>query len=229
MQADQTTETIAVILAIAAFVLIALIGMMTDILKETPHPDNPGAPPYSLSRLQLFLWTLIIAPVFALHWGVTGEVTLNDTGLILLGISATVMVTASAISGAQQSTQAPAPATTTTVVQQSPATSIAADDGTVTSAPTSVAATTTTVTTPVSAFKAKLPSRRFWVDIIMDDNGQLSLARLQQLVFTMIYATVYLTTFFGGAMKAYPDFQANAYILMGISSGSYLLGKSLNK
>ncbi|AWI25640.1 hypothetical protein [Flavobacterium pallidum] len=231
MQADETTNVIGIILAIVSFLLISGIGLMSDVLKETPHPDNPGLPPYSLSRLQLFLWTLIIAPIFALHWGSTGAVTLNDTGLILLGISAAVMVTASAIGGAQQSTQTAAPVTTTTIVTPAPdAVPAVGDDGTVAAAPVQVATTTTTtVTPPVTCLKAKLPSKRFWVDIIMDDNGQLSLARLQQLVFTVIYATVYITTFFGDAMKVYPDFQANAYILMGISSGSYLLGKSLNK
>lgn len=221
MHPDETTNVIAIVLAIVTFLIIALVGFMTNILKEPAHTGNPGAPPYSFSRLQLYLWTLIIAPIFALYWGYTGTVTLNETGLILLGISATVAVTASVISGAQQGTKA-VPTVTTTTVTPPPATS--PTDGT--------AVTTTTVATPPApptVLKSMLVSKSFWVDIIMDDNGQLSLVRLQQLIFTIIYATVYITTFFGEGMKTYPDFEANAYILMGISSGSYLLGKSLNK
>ncbi len=221
LQPDSTENAIAIVLAIVTFVIIALVGFMTNILKEPAHPDNPNEPPYSFSRLQLFLWTLIIAPIFALHWGFTGTVTLNDTGLILLGISASVMVTASVISGAQQSSQdaaAAAAATTTATVTPTPD---ALNSVTVIATPATPA--------PIGILKSKLPTKRFWVDIIMDDNGQLSLVRLQQLIFTIIYATVYVTTFFGDAMKTYPEFQANAYILMGISTGSYLLGKSLNK
>ncbi len=70
-------------------------------------------------------------------------------------------------------------------------------------------------------------SKNFWSDILKDDNGQISVARLQNLLFTFIYVAVYLTMFF--QKKEYPDFEANAYLLMGVSTGTYLVGKTLRK
>jgi len=68
----------------------------------------------------------------------------------------------------------------------------------------------------------------FWIDILLDDNGQFSVGRLQNLLFTLIYITVYISLFFKNGME-YPDFDNTAYVLMGISSGGYLIGKGMNK
>ncbi|WP_118952872.1 hypothetical protein [Taibaiella helva] len=70
-------------------------------------------------------------------------------------------------------------------------------------------------------------SGSFWTDILMDDSGNLSIGRLQNLVFTFVYLAVYLSMFFP-EMK-FPVFEKTAYVLMGISSGSFLIGKGLNK
>ena len=47
------------------FFLILIAGFKTDLLKESNVPGNP----YSFSRFQLWLWTLIISPAFVLNWG----------------------------------------------------------------------------------------------------------------------------------------------------------------
>ena len=76
-------------------------------------------------------------------------------------------------------------------------------------------------------------SVNFWVDILTDDNGQFSIARLQHLVFTIIYIGIYITIFFNGiapgAKFMLPVFDATAYVLMGISGGSFVFGKALHK
>lgn len=68
----------------------------------------------------------------------------------------------------------------------------------------------------------------FWPDILMDDKGEFSVVRLQQLLFTVVYIVIYVSYFFGMKMR-YPDFDQSAFVLMGISTGTYVLGKSLNK
>lgn len=214
-------QILSVILAVVVFLLILGIGFKTDILKEPADPAAPNEPPYSFSRLQLFLWTLVIAPVFVLHWGHTDTVTIDMTGLILLGISSGVAITASMISGVQQSAQQDAQngqQTTQVSIPQDPQQPVVVASETV--APASVAST---------CLKSNLDSKHFLIDILMDDKGQLSLVRLQQFIFTLVYLVIYVTSFFNADMKVYPYFEPNAYILMGISTGSYLLGKSLNK
>jgi hypothetical protein len=68
-----------------------------------------------------------------------------------------------------------------------------------------------------------------WTDLITDNNGQLSIGRLEQLIFTFIFLLIYIAAFFNSAMKKYPEFESNAFVLMGISSGTYLVGKGLKK
>lgn len=80
-----------------------------------------------------------------------------------------------------------------------------------------------------SPLKAEsLISRGFFIDILLDDNEQFSVGRLQSLVFTTLYGTIYVARFFGSAM-VYPDFEENAFVLMGISAGAYVIGKSQHK
>lgn len=76
--------------------------------------------------------------------------------------------------------------------------------------------------------KAEGSSNGFWIDILTDDEGQFSIARVQQLVFTFVYIVIYITTFFD-CIKLLPAFDNYAFVLMGISTGSYILGKSVNK
>lgn len=76
--------------------------------------------------------------------------------------------------------------------------------------------------------KQEQTSQGWWIDILTDDHGQFSVARLQQLVFTLMYIVIYVATFFGKKM-ALPVFDDYAFVLMGISTGSYVVGKSMFK
>jgi len=71
-------------------------------------------------------------------------------------------------------------------------------------------------------------SKSFWKDILMDDSGQFSITRLQQLIFTLAYVLVFISSFFYNNLD-YPDFQQNAFVLMGISTSTYLVGKGLKR
>ena len=68
----------------------------------------------------------------------------------------------------------------------------------------------------------------FLADILKDDSDQLSIVRLQQLIFTFAFVVIYISLFFYCDMEN-PEFDNSAYLLMGISSGTYLIGKGVNK
>jgi len=181
-------NVVSIILALLVTIIMLVVAFRTELLRESPPaPQSPPIiPPYSFSRFQLFLWTLVILPLFALHWGKLGlaEPMINNTALILLGISAATTVSAGVVSSAQQNATTPAPV------------------------------------------KANQPSAGFWADVLADNNGNFSIARLQQLVFTIIFIGIFITEFF--PTRVFPTFDNNVFVLMGISTGSYVLGKSLN-
>ena len=77
--------------------------------------------------------------------------------------------------------------------------------------------------------KSDLQGGNFWTDILKDAHGQLSMARLQQAIFTFVYAIIFISQFIKAVFETYPYFEPNAYVLMGISAGTYLFGKSLRK
>ena len=194
-------EITSVILAIASFGLILFIGLKTNILRETPPVGSTDACMYSLGRFQLWIWTLVICPIFALFWGFDHlhAIDLNITGTLLLGIPSGVAITGSVISSTQSG-------------------NITADDHV-----SAMASPDTAV------LKMHQTSRNFFVDLISDDSGNLSLGRLQQLIFTCLFVVIYITTFFSANMQTLPEFQNEVFILMGISSGTYLVAKGLNK
>jgi hypothetical protein len=182
----ETINIISIIVAIVIFAICAFVAFMTTLLRET----NSKTSPYSFSRFQLWLWTLIICPAFVLNWGFknTNLPQINQTSLILLGITVGIALTAGIVTASQK-----ASAKATTLLKS----------------------TSTT-------------TQGFWIDILLDDSGQFSVGRLQNLLFTLIYITVYVSLFFKNGME-YPNFDNTAYVLMGISSGGYLIGKGMNR
>ena len=177
---------ISILLAIICIAIILLVGILTNLLRET----NDTGKPYSFSRFQLWLWTLVISPAFVLNWGFSAvnEPSLNLTCLILLGIPAGVTLTAGIITSAQLSTRK-----------------------------------------TEKQFKRDRDSKSFWTDILMDDSEQFSIVRLQQLIFTIAYVIIFVSSFFYSNMTKYPEFDETAFVLMGISGGTYLIGKGLGK
>ena len=179
--------------------------MSTDILREvkTLKVDsvtgekikNDKKAPYSFSRFQLWLWTLIIGPTFVLNWGFVNDMKpeVTVTMLILLGISASVSVSAAGITSVQENLNKNIPEKSNKI-----------------------------------QLKKNRKSDGFWTDILKDDNDQLSIVRLQQLIFTFTFVVIYISLFFYCHMEN-PEFDNSAYLLMGISSGTYLIGKGVNK
>lgn len=194
-------EIISIFLAAGTFSALLLIGFKTNILREAPAHDPNGNRMYSLGRFQLWLWSVVIIPIFALYWGfdLQHTIDLNTTATLLLGIPAGVSLASNVISSSQASNITPD--------QQSVA-----------------------LASPEAAtLKMHQPSKNFFVDLISDDSGNLSMGRLQQLLFTFTFAIMYITSFFATGMQALPIFESEVFTIMGISSGTYLVAKGLNK
>ncbi|MCH2223266.1 MAG: hypothetical protein MK066_00760 [Crocinitomicaceae bacterium] len=191
-----TIQIISIILSIICFGTIIYVGLKTDLLRAKKTSETEiGC--YSFGRFQLWIWTLVITPIFTLYWGFLGTDVIpdiNTTALILLGIPIATKTAAHIVQESHEKT-------TRETQPQGPLTNL----------------------------KHHRQGHSFWFDILSDDMEQLSIARLQSLMFTMIYLVIYVTMFFEMKLISLPEFGNKAYLLMGISSGGYILGKSLKK
>jgi len=91
-------HTISLVIAFAAFLTISLVGLLTAVLREEDRQSQPYAP-FSFSRFQLWLWTLVITPLFTINWGYVhpDNPEINETSLILLSISGALTLTSAVI------------------------------------------------------------------------------------------------------------------------------------
>ena len=238
----NSIHIISVILAISCVFIIFLIGIKTDLLKES----NESGKAYSFSRFQLWLWTITISPAFVLNWGfyALSDPYLNTTCLILLGIPASIAITGRIITSVHESQREQVIANAIES-QKVKAGNMEQDIMSIIKSDPQVQREQAIANTlefqkqkaviikqdivQKMQLKSDLTGTSFWTDILKDDNGQLSIGRLQQFIFTLIYVVIFLTSFFASNMKEYPDFHENAFTLMGISAGTYLIGKGLKK
>lgn len=230
---------ISIGMAIISFGLILYIGLKTDILRESIPKLQIKERMFSLGRFQLWIWTLVICPIFLLYWGFTPDhaIDLNSTAVILLGIPAGVAVTSGVISSSQSSDMTENDHAQSEAAAANPQLKAQAHQQLVEAAATpnptgteTVAPATTTAAQPApNILKMHQKSKSFFIDLISDDSGQLSIGRLQQLIFTMAFLVIYLTSFFSAQMITLPTFGTEVFALMGISSGTYLVAKGMNK
>ena len=197
---DAQTISVVIAVAVALVILITVFVPGANLLREQADPHSK----FSFSKFQLWCWTLVICPCVSLHWGWnhthSGFDYINATSLILLAISGTTTLTSSAIKQVQMSAKN-------------------ADPGYLKAK-------------GLTTLKVDAESAGFWPDILSDDSGQISIARLQNLVFTIIFLAIYIIVFFTCDKMDYVDFGAagsHPYILMGISSGTYLLARGMFK
>jgi hypothetical protein len=93
----------------ASWLLLLAYGFVRILLHPTalrdPSPHSPR--PYSLSRVQLWWWTLVIIGTWFTLWSGTGTFApFNATALTLMGLSGSASVAARLIDGRDADTQA---------------------------------------------------------------------------------------------------------------------------
>lgn len=192
-------DIISNILAVLIFLGYLYFGYFTNILRE-----NGKNSPYSFKKFQLWLWTMVITPLYVIHWGnFTNDIPyINNTGLILLGIATGTFATAQLIANTKLDNNP----VSTTIKEM-------------TWDNKSIVNQVSNPTAPTYSFYSLIKDG--------DGDGNLSLGRLQCLVFNIVFAIIYICYFFDN--HKFPDFSSQVFTLLGISSSGYLTGKSLDK
>ena len=183
---SQSEITAFTILLTVAFIATNWwIITKTNFLRES---GKAGAP-FSWARSQLFMWTILVVAISVTHWIVNGFKTfeLNDTCLVLLGITSASSVASMAIPASRKVSK----------------------------------------NKELYAFKDNNPSHQWFHDILRDENDTPSMSRLQNVLFTFVYLVVFVSAFVIADGKTLPDFDQTAYLLMGISGGTYVVNKGL--
>lgn len=207
------------IISIVTAILIAFIALIvvfkTNLLRET----NSATSPFSLSKFQLWLWTFVICPLFAIHWGFHFPLnpSINETSLILLGIAGGVTLTSGLLT--QFSVNKKEELKKKNIEKN-----------------------LSEANKDLPLLKIEKESKGFWIDLLSGDSDTMPVERLQNLIFTFVYVIVYVTYFFSltefivpktqivsMTLMNYVEFDKLAFILMGISSGGYLIGKGMNR
>lgn len=155
----------SILLIVVMVILIVILVKKFEILKEA----SGIAKAYSLSSLQLIIWSSVIVVSIVFLSVATGSMpSITNTTLVLLGLAAVTKAAANGI-------------------------------GT----PAGIKGQAT-----LTGFKG-----------LMSTDGKVKIHRLQFLAFTFLYCGIFLFHVFS-SLKL-PEFDQNAWILMGISSGTY--------
>ena len=182
-------------------------GLLRD-LEPAPAGDpvleKPRNRAYSLARVQMAVWTLLIALAFLYVWCLTRDYSgvLNTTALVLMGISTGTLATAAGVDSQKLKTNEQ--------TLEDEEAKLAAAGG------------QPAVPPKVQALKNQTQackSEGFFRDILTSADGP-SLHRLQFILWTVVLMVVFATGVW--ETLTMPEFDETLLGLMGISSGAYV-------
>jgi len=243
---------IAVAIVVAVLLLLFIYGAKTNLLRDsTPIPEKqfklkpipllkwlPGLnelratgndrPPFSLGRVQMAVWFVIIFISYIFLWLVLSERnSFNGTALSLLGIAtATGLVSRGIDVGKRdnirqletEKSQLEARINELATMPQPLAPDLGAELITLKGRRDEILKKVSTATVPI----ADHATDGFLSDILSDENG-ISLQRLQMAGWTVVLALVFIGEVWNNL--GMPDFDNTLLGLMGISSGVFLAFK----
>jgi hypothetical protein len=228
-----------VVLAVALWVY----ARKSDMLRDGP-PIGGVRQPYSLARVQMAWWFLLILAGYSFIWAVMGDYdTIPPSLLALMGISAATALAAVAISSRgvagggrrkllDEQIAALDEALQQIAVDADDAARRAADPAAPTSATAAglravlekkaaeLAAMRANLIAERAGLTAVVPSRGFWNDLVTDDRGAVSLDRFQIVAWSLVLGGVFLYSVVWDLTM--PELNATLLALMGISSGTYI-------
>ncbi|MEI6900734.1 MAG: hypothetical protein WCL00_12720 [Bacteroidota bacterium] len=188
---------ISIVIVLSVLLLGAFIWIIL-LNKRAILRDNSTSekPPYSLARVQLAFWTFIILFAYCFVWGTTGgTISITAQVLFLLGISAGTKFFSGIIEQNDSPSPAPVPALPPAPAQ---------------------------LATPLPKKIQNDDCEIFYKDIMSDKNGY-SIARVQNVLFTIAVGTYFIFQVI--ITKRIPDIDTNLIILMAISSTAYVAVK----
>src|SRR6266496_417907 len=195
---------VAVALAVVFFFMAARTGALRD--KDGPVALQPQQRAFSLSRVQIALWTLLTIYAYLYIWFLTGEynATIPASLVGLMGITLTTFGTAAAIDVSK--CQRKDGKSSSDESEVTPQLRTPEDTGLQKGATPAPGAT-------------GYESEGLFRDLMTSAQGA-SLHRLQFGVWTLALAAVFVVTVF--RTLAMPDFDATLLGLMGLTSGAYV-------
>jgi hypothetical protein len=203
----------------AYFALLAGgLWVVIRLARTTPILRNHGpGSPWSLDRIQMAWWTLLVVSAFVFIWLISGDYgSLSNSVLALIGISAgTGLIGAVMDHGKQEQVQQRKALEDEEAGLQAGNAQPAPDAAAAAAAPRRPA--------EIEAQLAKLPklkqSKSLWIDILSDENG-VSFHRLQVMIWTLVLSVIFVVSVY--LRLDMPDFDNQLLALMGISNGTYL-------
>ncbi|MEI6848053.1 MAG: hypothetical protein WCK32_08515 [Chlorobiaceae bacterium] len=193
---DQRTFTFLFIFGLILFLLTFLKLNKKDARLRNYGPEST----YSLALVQMAIWYYVVTIGYLYIYIITGnQPVLNNSILVLLGISSGTAVGARIIDGAKVDKQ----------------TADSAD-----CSPNNEEPKANDKNSVLNKLENIKSSGNIFIDILSDEYG-IALSRFQVLVWTCIVVFIFVHDVYS-TMKM-PDFSdSNVLILMGISSGSYI-------
>jgi hypothetical protein len=220
-----------VVLVIAIVVFTILYARNSDMLRDGPQVGTQRQT-YSLARVQMAWWFVLVVVAFVLIWIVTGDRdTISASLLGLMGISAATALTAVAITPRGEE-RAAAERDRLTKIKTSAASRMTPLDEEI--AATSDATTRARLeqfrvdaqkeiddaNIALAQVKSYYPSQNLWTDVVTDAHGSVALDRFQIVVWTIVLGGIFVASVIW--YLTMPEFSATLLALMGISSGTYI-------
>ncbi len=205
--------------------LMIRLGRRTGMLREAGGDPTraPNKRPYSLARTQQAFWFTLAALAYVFVWLMTSELnSLSNSTVVLIGISGATTLGAATIASNGRQQLGPKRAKLEDDLAKA-----AAPAG---ATPEEVQAADAKVKMiqwqldKVEASIRKSDSNGFWHDLVADETGAVSVQRLQIVIWTLILGSIFVRTVY--EQLTMPEFSGTLLALMGISGGTYLVGKS---
>jgi len=231
----------------AVLLSIIYLGHRTTLLRASgaKRADNKLYP-YSLGRVQMAFWFVLVVTSFLLIWLITGEYsTISTSALVLIGIGAGTALGATLVDNSKVTTvtgqiadyEAEKSVLTNRINELK--SYFATDSNNPPPPPPNASDLQAELDSKqarlyvVNSMLAQLqtgtespPSQGFLKDILSDD-GDVSFHRLQIIIWTIVVGIIFVNSVYD--RLAMPEFSGTLLALMGISSGTYLGFKGTEK